>query len=434
MIQMQSFLGNGDQHVGGYSDPDLSLHRVLAGAKEHLDAQMLLDPLEEQLHLPALAVQTGNQLRPQGKVVGQKHQPLSGIVFDNYPAQRGRVVLARIEHAQHPGLVAQHIRVDPVHRVRVTPLELGVALGTRHKERFGFVNNVQPGKVQVTPVQQVKRSWLEFQFVQRIDLVRLAIGDVNEAGDISPQVQQRMKLDGGLGGAKRCPGKHRQTQIDGGGIERVDRPVQIEGEGLAGIQRTRHANQVLRKVGVYLPRARGVCIGQRVARDRLAAKPHVEQPPGLCTQVDFDIAQRLPVGQLRKGHGEELIQTREVFDLVLASVIGHAATKRGQRQEKHELREYELALVHRGFGRKSAKNPKSDFRRSNRDQIQTLNSPSKSLTYDVLMCKRWDTTEVSKWVPSAAAYLPEPHCCGNSNDAYRLIKSAEAARKSVMST
>jgi hypothetical protein len=42
-----------------------------------------------------------------------------------------------------------------------------------------------------------------------------------------------------------------------------------------------------------------------------------------------------------------------------------------QRQIEHELRKYERALVHGGFGRKSAKNPKSDFRRSNRDQTET---------------------------------------------------------------
>src|SRR5688500_19613398 len=35
----------------------LGLHGVLAGADEMLDAQMLFDPLEEQLHLPTALVQ-----------------------------------------------------------------------------------------------------------------------------------------------------------------------------------------------------------------------------------------------------------------------------------------------------------------------------------------------------------------------------------------
>ena len=351
MVKMQPLLSNGDQHVGGYGNPNLRFHRVLAGAKEHLDAQMLLDPFEEQLHLPALAVKIGNQLGLQGKVVGQKHQAFAGIVLDHHPAQRGRIVLARSKPAQHTGLIAQYLRVDPVHRMRVAPLEFGVALGARHKEGFGLVNDVQAGEVQITPVQQVKRARLYGQLVQRIDLVGLAVGDVNEAGDIAPQVQQRMQLDGGFGGAKRSPGKHRQTQVDGGGVERVNRRLQFERERLAGVQRPGHANGMLCKVGVDLPRTRGVCVGQRVARNRLAAKPHVVHPPGLRTQVDFDVVQGLPVSQLGEGHGKELIQTGEVFDLALPSVVCHTATKCAQWHKEHELREYELALVHGGFGR-----------------------------------------------------------------------------------
>ena len=45
---------NSDKYVSGESAPDLSLHCILAVADETLDAQVLLDPLEEQLGLPAV--------------------------------------------------------------------------------------------------------------------------------------------------------------------------------------------------------------------------------------------------------------------------------------------------------------------------------------------------------------------------------------------
>ena len=61
--------------------------------------------------------------------------------------------------------------------------------------------------------------------------------------------------------------------------------------------------------------------------------------------IDFDIAQGFAVGQLRKGHGKELIQTGEVFDLVIPLMRGHTAGKSSQWQMLHELREYALALV-----------------------------------------------------------------------------------------
>ena len=190
MLKMQTLLRNGDQQVGGYGNPYLRLHRVLAGAKEPLDAQVLLDPFEEQLHLPALAVQVGNQFGLQSEVVGQKHQAFPCVVLDHHPAQRCRIVLARIVRRQHTRLIADHCRARPVHRLRIAPLELGVAFGTRHKESLGLVNHEQAGEIQITPVHQVEGSRLQHQIVQHIDLVGLAIGDVNEAGDIAAQVQK----------------------------------------------------------------------------------------------------------------------------------------------------------------------------------------------------------------------------------------------------
>ena len=60
---MKLFFDNGDQHVSGDGTPDLRFHGILAVADETLDAQMLLDPLEEQFHLPATLVQRGNRQR-----------------------------------------------------------------------------------------------------------------------------------------------------------------------------------------------------------------------------------------------------------------------------------------------------------------------------------------------------------------------------------
>ena len=90
-----------------------------------------------------------------------------------------------------------------------------------------------------------------------------------------------MQLDGGLGLAKRCPRKHRQAQVDGAGVERVDRSIEFQSKRLLGVQGMHQANQILGEVGVDLPRARGVCIGQGVARNRLATKLHALKLYGL---------------------------------------------------------------------------------------------------------------------------------------------------------
>jgi hypothetical protein len=385
MGQFQAFLSNSDQHIGADGDPDLRLHRVLARAVESLDAQMLLDPLEEQLHLPALAVQSRDQLGLEREVVGQKRDPLATLVFDHHAAQYRWIVLVRVEHCQHARLIADHAGRCPVHRAGVTPFEPRVALGTRHKEALGLGNGVQALEIQIPPVEQIERARLDAQLVQRVDLVSLAIGDVNESRDIAPQIQKRVQAYRCLGTAKRCPRKHRKTQIDGRRIEGIHGGIQFDGQWLAGVQRARNADEMLSQIGIDLPRACHVRVGQRVARNRGAAKAHVIQALALSAQIDLDIAQRLSVGQLREGHSEELIQAGEVLDFEVALMGCNAAAKSAQWQMRHQLSEHELALMHGGLGRKNAQNRESDIRRSNRDQMKMLKSAGKSLTYDVLM-------------------------------------------------
>jgi hypothetical protein len=88
---------------------------------------------------------------------------------------------------------------------------------------------------------------------------------------------------------------------------------------------------------------------------------------------------------LRKGHGKELVQTREILDFVVSPVFGNTASKSAHGQIGHELRKHELALVHTDPSRKCAKGHKSGARSSNRDQTEMPNSASKSLTYEALM-------------------------------------------------
>jgi hypothetical protein len=49
---------------------------------------------------------------------------------------------------------------------------------------------------------------------------------------------------------------------------------------------------------------------------------------------------------LREGHAQELIQTRETFDVAVALVLQDGTTKRVQWQMLHELGEHVTTLVH----------------------------------------------------------------------------------------
>ena len=220
------------------------------------------------------------------------------------------------------------------------------------------MNHKQSIEIQVPAIEQVVSARLDVQQVQGVDLVSLAVADVNECGDGAAQVQQGVQFDSRLVRAKRCPRINRQAQVYHRSVEGVDGCIQVDRHWGLGIKRARHGDQVLREVGVDLPRPSCIGIGQGAARNGLAAQPHVIQPLGLGTQIDLDVAQRLAVGQLGEGHGQELVHAGEILDLVIAAVSGHASTKSAQWQEGHELRENKLALVHEGPLRANAKDHK----------------------------------------------------------------------------
>ncbi len=268
-----------DEHVRGHRNPDLRLHRVLARAEEAFDSQMLLDPFEEQLHLPSLAIEGCDQRRVEREIVGQKHHALARVRVSHHDAaQYGGVVGLGVGACEHAGLIAQNARTQlahPVDGVRVAALEPHVALGAGDEERMRLSDGKQTHEVDVATVEEIERTGLELDQIQRAYIVHLAVADVDETRDIAVQIEQRMQLDGSLLGSKRCPCKHRKAQIDSGRIQRVDSGLQVHAERLLGIHRTRDRNQALREVGIDLPRAHRIGVGKRVSRDQATAKAQV---------------------------------------------------------------------------------------------------------------------------------------------------------------
>jgi len=81
-VQSKLLLDNRHQDIDSDGDPNLRPHSVLGGAVVTLDELVLLDPLEEQFHLPSAPVQGADGRCWQGKLVAQEHQVLAGTQRD----------------------------------------------------------------------------------------------------------------------------------------------------------------------------------------------------------------------------------------------------------------------------------------------------------------------------------------------------------------
>jgi hypothetical protein len=87
------------------------------------------------------------------------------------------------------------------------------------------------------------------------------------------------------------------------------------------------------------------------------------------TQTDFNVGQAFAEGQLRKGHGQELIPAAKVTHLVVTAVASDTASELLRVNPLDELRENGFARMH---GRILARRISKKMRRKSRANLKSL--------------------------------------------------------------
>ncbi len=334
-----------DQYIDGHGAPDLCLHRILARAEKLFDAQVLLDPLEEQFDLPPAFVKRGDGERGQCCVVGQKHQRLArrGVFEPNAPHVLG-VMLAGVKTIEPDALIADHAR-GPVDSVRVHAAGVHTTLGAREEEGPSLMYLVKPGKVQITTIHHVERPRLDRQDVQHIDVVHFAVADVDKGRNGPTQIQQGVQFDSGFGRPKRRPIEQAQAQIDGAGVQRVDGVGQIRPQVLAIVQFAGPANKQGGDIRPDAPIPQLVRLCQS-GTAHAVTQAHSIEFVGIGTQGGLDIAQTFAPGQLREGQHPKLLGAGHAAHPGIARVAIDYAGKARPRDKVHDLCEQRLADIH----------------------------------------------------------------------------------------
>ena len=334
-----------DQDVHADSNPDLGADGIVGGAVEGLDSQVLLDPLEEQLDLPAQFVEAGDGDGREGEVVGEEDQGFFGLsVEEANPAQPFRVVSEGLRPGQAPHLIAAHAELSGT-GPRGAANKTEVLLGTDHEIGTGLVEGIEADIVQVPAVHQVKSAGLDQEGIQHIDVVAPSMGHLDDRGDGAPQVQQGVQLDRSFALAEQGPGKQAQAQVDRRRIEGIDCRLQVQAQFLVGIQAPGFPNQLPGQIGVDAPVPCFVGLRQSAA-GHAALEPETVEDLASGVQASFDVAQALPVGQLGEGHGQELVPARESAHLAIPLVTLDTAPELLPVDSLHQLGKNRSSLVH----------------------------------------------------------------------------------------
>ena len=229
-----------------------------------------------------------------------------------------------------------------VHRPGFQSVELHAGFHARNGERSRQHKAVESLEIHIATVNNVEGSGLGQHLVQHAHIGPFSVGNRNHCGNRAAQIQQRVQLDGGLGGTKARPRKQAQAQVNGRGIQGVNRLLQFHPQRFIGVQTAGAGDEGLGQIGIDAPVARTVGMRQRAVRDRRMKSQSIEWVVA-GSQADFDVRQAIPIRYLSERHSQELIPTRKVTNLVVAIVAVDAPAKLLRMDPVGELRKNQFS-------------------------------------------------------------------------------------------
>src|SRR6266403_1249022 len=110
-----------------------------------------------------------------------------------------RIVLAGGIAIQRDGLIGNDA-YRPIGRRGVDAVGIQVRLGASDEEGASLMQDVKTREVDVAAIHNVDGARFGEQQIEGVNVVQLAVRDVNEARDIAAQIEQGVQLHRRLGG------------------------------------------------------------------------------------------------------------------------------------------------------------------------------------------------------------------------------------------
>jgi len=186
---MKTLLQDGDQQINTDGNPDLGFDGVWRCPVKSFDSQMLLDPAEEEFHLPALLVNIGDSCCGNGKDIGQVNKTFVGVqIHVGHSAQCLRVGVHRFLGCQDDVLIGTKPQRF-VHFLRMNAAVPQIALGTNHEESGEEIHGIKPCEIDVSAIHGDDGIFFQRQGIQDIDIVYFAGRQADKGRNGSFQIE-----------------------------------------------------------------------------------------------------------------------------------------------------------------------------------------------------------------------------------------------------
>ena len=218
-----------DEAISDDGNVYLYAHSILRFTPETLDLEMLLDPLEEQLHLPSVLVEQGDVLCTEEEVicvVDKAAMQFWSIVDDS--SDNARVLLLVLLLGKADTLVFEYVVSAVEDTFAIDNLVCRLAFLPDDEEGTEHMNLIESGEVKVASVKHIAGKSLICEPVHRVDIVYLGIGNPVEYGNLRGDVNLRVDFDSRLGASELSPSEHGHAEVDGCGVDGIKPTMQFK--------------------------------------------------------------------------------------------------------------------------------------------------------------------------------------------------------------
>ena len=329
-------MGNYHDQIGADGRPNLGFDGIDALPVKRLDSKMLFDPFEEQFNLPPTFVIVCNLFGVAVSDIGKKDNILIFFGIDKMDATKiVRIMLFGLVTGKPNHLIT----LQPCGSVdwgRGFSIKLQILFGSHDKSTTNLMHLIQSLEVYVRTIHDVNATGIDRNQIQDVHIMSSTIGYVNERWDRAFYVHKCMEFNSSLVLAKFSPRKQRQTQIDGGRIQGVDRlgncvQIPVFYVKTKGLVDENHGQFM-----IDLPGTVGIGSRQGIT-SHIGSDAHMVTSLTEGIQRGGQISQTFTEGELSEAQTEKLSPACKFLYTIISFVLGNNLSKFVFRNNIHKL-------------------------------------------------------------------------------------------------
>ena len=342
---LEVVLDNGNETVGDDGHVYLYSDCIFRFSPETLDLEVLLDPFEEELHLPHIFIEQGNVLSAEVEVVRvvDEASMKPWRIIDNSSDNTG-ILLLILLLGEANGLVFEHVVCSIENTLAIDNLVSWFALLSDDKECPEYIDSVESGEVKVSSVKHIARQRLICEPVHRVDIMHLGIGNSVEYGYLSNDVNLSMDSDARLRASKLCPSEYGHAEVNGRGVNGIEFAMQFKLFcNASGLGDGHHVESELLKDTMV---SESVGLRQHLSVDRLVSKSEVFRLLGMGGYYICEFPKASAAHKLTEHQNQQMVSMRHRPTLGPVVVFGEYAPELPLREKLYDLCKDECPYMH----------------------------------------------------------------------------------------